>query len=128
MSDVVPSEQREQLIELFRRLGGRFAFLHGSRVDGTARPDSDLDVAVWFGREVDAIDVAVRAPAGVDVTVLDSAPPWIAGRIALHGERLFDDDPPARVAWQAETRKVYLDERIRWDRIREEFVTAHGRP
>ncbi|MBA2337240.1 MAG: hypothetical protein H0V96_05685 [Acidimicrobiia bacterium] len=28
----------------------------------------------------------------------------------LHGRLLFDDDPPAQVAWQAATRFIYLDE------------------
>jgi len=31
--------------------GARFAYLHGSRATGTARPDSDTDVAAWFGRD-----------------------------------------------------------------------------
>ena len=58
--------------------------LHGSRVAGTHRPDSDLDVAAWW-----------------------------AGRIALHGVMLHDDDPPARVRWVATTRKIYSDEQPR---------------
>ncbi|HJY24201.1 MAG TPA: nucleotidyltransferase domain-containing protein, partial [Actinomycetes bacterium] len=40
----------------------------------------------------------------------DDAPLWLAGRIALHGRLLFDDAPPERVAWQADTRLIYLDE------------------
>lgn len=32
-------------------------------------------------------------------------------RIALHGVLLFDDDPSQRVAWQADTRLRYLDDR-----------------
>ncbi len=41
---------------------------------------------------------------------MQNAPLWLAGRIAQQGYLLFDDDPPARVRWQAETRLRYLDE------------------
>jgi uncharacterized protein len=92
-----------------RAAGARFALVHGSRVEGRERPDSDLDVGAWWG--TDAPDAwAVRVPAGVDLVVLDTAPLWLVGRVAQYGELLFDDDPPARVAWQADTRLRYVDE------------------
>lgn len=91
-----------------RDAGAVFAFLHGSRVAGSARPDSDLDVAAWFGRQVDAWQVPM--PAGVDLLVLDGAGLELAGRVAQHGVLLLDDDPPVRVAWQADRSKRYLDE------------------
>lgn len=50
-------------------------------------------------------------PAGVDLVVLDHIPLELAGRIALEGTVLFDDDPGARVRWVADTRKIWLDER-----------------
>jgi hypothetical protein len=56
-------------------------------------------------------------PEGVDLLVLDAAPLELAGRVALHGVLLFDDDPPARVRWQAHTRLVYLDEEERQRRL-----------
>jgi uncharacterized protein len=119
------NDELAALAELLRDHGGRFAFLHGSRVTGGSRTDSDLDVAVWFGRPTD--DLAMRAllPAGVDLLVLDDAPLELAGRVALHGRLLFELDPAERVEWQATTRKVYLDERPRIDRARSDFVTAH---
>lgn len=92
-----------------RLAGARFAFVFGSRVGGAAREESDVDVAAWWGGPApDPWDVAL--PPGVDLVVLDRAPLWLAGRVAMTGEVLFDDDPPARVAWQADTRLVYLDE------------------
>lgn len=91
-----------------RGAGARFAYLHGSRADRTYRDDSDLDVAAWFGRPIAPYEVAL--PAGVDLLVLDSAGLELAGRVAQHGILLFDDDPPARVAWQADRSKRYLDE------------------
>lgn len=105
----------EVLTADLRRAGARFAYLHGSRVSGTARDDSDLDVAAWFGRRVGTWDVPL--PDGVDLLVLDTAGLELAGRVALHGRLLFDDDPPARVAWQADHSKRYLDEAHRRDRL-----------
>jgi hypothetical protein len=52
----------------------------------------------------------VRVPESVDLVVLDTAPLWLAGRVAQYGRLLFDDDPAARVAWQADTRLRYVDE------------------
>ena len=93
-----------------RAAGARFAFVHGSRADGVrVRPDSDLDVGAWWG-DSPPPPWAVAIPWYVDLVVLDGAPLWLAGRIAQHGRLLFDDDPAARVRWQADTRLVYLDE------------------
>jgi len=107
----VPAEHPDPaaVAAALRSAGARFALLFGSRVTGGARAGSDVDVAAWWGGNApDPWDVAL--PAGVDLVVLDTAPLWLAGRVAMTGEVLFDDDPPARVAWQADTRLAYLDE------------------
>lgn len=117
----------EVLIDRLRELGATFALVHGSRAGGRPRPTSDLDVAAWFAGCPDAESLVAEMPAGVDLLVLNTAPLWIAGRVALEGVLLFDDDPPARVAWQADTRKRHLDDRFRADRMRADFVAAHGR-
>ncbi len=117
----------DDVVARLRRAGARFAFLHGSRATRTERPASDVDVAAWFGDEdVDATSLAADLPGAVDLLVLDTALE-LAGRVAQHGDLLFDDDPTARVAWQAATRKTYLDERPRTDRAREDFARAHRR-
>lgn len=103
--------------------GAAFAFVHGSRAAGTARPDSDLDVAAWWpGGPPASFDVLL--PAGADLLVLNDAPLELRGRVALHGRLLFDDDPPARVRWTATTRKIYADERPRLERAHREFAEA----
>lgn len=82
------------------------------------RPTSDLDVGAWWP-EAPPASWEVSLPGGVDLVVLNSAPLWSAGRIARYGRMLFDDDPSARVAWQADIRVRYLDEipvvRARYD-------------
>ena len=98
-----------------RGAGARFAYLHGSRVMGTHRADADLDVAGWFGRAVGSWEVSLGT--GVDLLVLDTAGMELSGRVAQHGVLLFDDDPPKRVRWQAETSKRFLDEAFRRRRL-----------
>ncbi|MGH9054150.1 MAG: nucleotidyltransferase domain-containing protein [Acidimicrobiia bacterium] len=117
--------------EVARRLrtaGARFAFLFGSRVGDHGRPESDLDVAAWWGEGAPG-PWKVELPAGVDLMVLDRAPLWLTGRVALYGRLLFDDAPELRVAWQADTRLVYLDELPQLRRRQEEWlrVVVDGR-
>lgn len=61
-------------------------------------------------------------PSGVDLMVLNGAPLELAGRVAVHGVVLFEDDPAARVHWVAQTRKIYFDERPRIERSHREFA------
>lgn len=106
-----------------RAAGSRFAFVHGSRATGAARDDSDVDVAAWWAVGAPA-SFEVELPSGVDLLVLDGAPLELAGRVAMHGVLLFEDDAPARVRWQATTRKIYLDELPRVERSRREFLES----
>jgi predicted nucleotidyltransferase len=113
------------VIEALRAHGARFAFVHGSRARGTATDASDLDVAAWFGGADPAPwVVAADLPARVDLLVLDAAPLELAGRVAQDGMLVLDDDPVARVRWQALTRRVWHDERERRDRTRRLFAAG----
>lgn len=108
-----------------RRAGARFAYLFGSRATGRARDGSDIDVAAFFGREdVDASRVAAKLPGRVDLLVLDGAPLELAGRVAMEGKLLFEEDPAERVEWEATQRKIWLDERPRVERARREFIES----
>lgn len=115
-----------EVVAALRHAGARFAFAHGSQAAGTAGPESDVDVAAWWGDDAPASwDVAL--PAGVDLVVLDGAPLELAGRVALDGRLLFDDDPAARVRWQAQTRLMYLDEEDRQRRLDQVFLRSRAR-
>ncbi|MEQ3551197.1 nucleotidyltransferase domain-containing protein [Pseudonocardia nematodicida] len=121
MSDPEQS-RREAAVPALRAAGARFAFVHGSRASGgSPRPDSDLDVAAWWPGEAPA-SFEVDLGPGVDLLVLNGAPLELAGRVAMHGDLLFDDDPPARVRWVATTRKIYSDELPRITRAHREFL------
>jgi uncharacterized protein len=118
-----------------RAAGARFAFVHGSRLGTDHGPDADLDVAAWWPEPGGPAPWDVPVPAGVDLLVLHGfgpgygVPLTLLGRIALHGEMLFDDDPPSRVRWQATLRKIYLDELPRIEQSRSTFFeVTRGRP
>lgn len=113
---------RAEVVAALRAAGARFAFVHGSVAAGTARPDSDLDIAAWFGGAPPDRPWTLGIDERVDLLVLDRAPLELAGRVAQYGQLLFDDDPPARVAWQAETRKIWLDEKPRTDEARRVYL------
>jgi hypothetical protein len=103
---------RDATIRALRAAGACFAFVFGSRAGGRPHAESDLDVAAWWPAQVPA-SWEVTLPPGVELLVLNDADLELQGRVALDGELLFDDDPPSRVAWQATTRKLYLDEEPR---------------
>lgn len=126
VDETVPADPAvlDEVIEQLRAAGARFAFLHGSRVEGRHREGSDVDVAAWFGDKADVVAVRAGLPAGVDLLVLDDAPLELAGRVAMDGRLLCEDDPALRLEWQATTRKIFLDERFRVDRARADFAAA----
>jgi uncharacterized protein len=112
-----------EAVAVLRQAGARFAYLHGSRATSQHRADSDVDIAAYFGGQPpSSFDVLV--PPGVDLLILDDAPLELAGRVALGGRLLFDDDQVARVRWEAMTRKIYSDERPRIARAHREFAAA----
>lgn len=112
-----------EAIDALQHHGAAFAYLHGSRTSGSAGPDSDIDIAAYFdGPPPEAFQLLL--PPGVDLVVLNHAPLELAGRIALHGELLFQRDPAARVVWEATTRKIYLDELPRLNRAHQDFAEA----
>lgn len=116
----------EAVIAQLRAAGASFALVFGSRARGDARPDSDLDVAAWWPSDAPH-PWEVPIPANIDLVVLNGAPLELAGRIALDGQVLFDDDPPARVHWVADTRKIWLDEKPRFERAHRDFLEAAAR-
>jgi predicted nucleotidyltransferase len=110
-------------VRTLRAAGAAFAYVHGSRSTGTHRPDSDLDIAAWWRSDPPpSFDVAL--PDGVDLLVLNRAPLELRGRVAASGVLAFEDDPVARVTWEATTRKIWFDERPRFERSHREFARA----
>ncbi|HJV13969.1 MAG TPA: hypothetical protein VJ625_08765 [Propionibacteriaceae bacterium] len=114
---------RQSIVGALRGAGAAFAFLHGSTARGTDRATSDIDIAAWWASEAPpSFDVLL--PPRVDLLVLNEAPLELAGRVAVEGVLLFEDDPIARVRWVAQTRKIYFDELPRMERSHREFAES----
>lgn len=124
MDEAKPAAVMAEAADVLRGAGARFAYLHGSRAGGEHRPDSDIDIAAYFGggQPPQAFDILM--PPGVDLLVLDHAPLELAGRVAVGGKLLFEDDPASRVRWEATTRKIYFDELPRITRAHRDFAAS----
>lgn len=112
--------------DVLRGHGVVFALLFGSRAEGRARGDSDVDLGVWAPGELDEWRLRGELGDTVDLLDLRRAPDGLAGRVAMTGLVLLDDDPPTRIRWQADTRKRHLDELPRRERFRQDFARSHG--
>jgi len=92
-SDVIPLRAVDQVLARHPEI--RLAILFGSLVKGSARPDSDLDLAVDAGRLLDSEEtlrliqeLAVASSRPVDLVDLHRAGPVLLRQILLHGRRL----------------------------------------
>lgn len=103
-----------------------FAYLFGSRVDGTAGPRSDIDVAVYLAAGVDAFNLRLTVMArlsahlgtdALDVIVLNDAPLALTGRIVASRRVILDRQPAVRHAFESLTARMFNDFRIREQRL-----------
>lgn len=95
------------LIERLRELLGsdnrlRIAILFGSTARGTARPDSDVDVAIWPEPDFSPVEesalgakLELALGAAVDLVRIDQAAPALRWRIARDGVVLRSHPPHA---------------------------------
>lgn len=110
---------RTGLDEVFAAHQVAVAYLFGSRAEGTARANSDHDVAVLFAAprpdlaatELLAADLARVLGTAVDVVDLDQATLELRGLVAERGRLLFSADGAARVRFE-------VDARLRWIEFR----------
>ena len=95
------------------------AWLFGSRARGTARPGSDVDVALLYASPPDAtlsalpervaaaVEAAMRTEA--DLVVLNHAAVDLVHRVLRDGVLLLDRRPSARIAFEVRSRREYFD-------------------
>lgn len=94
----------------------RLAYLFGSTATGQARSTSDLDVGALFApmpapAELDrlAADLEVVAGRGVDLVVLNTAPPLLAHEVLRAGRLILCRDEDERVRFHTRAVARYLD-------------------
>ncbi len=97
-------------------LGLDTLWVHGSEAKGTARPDSDLDLAGLFRTRKDragqhrvAFELSDRLGRTVDLVDFDTCPPTLAMQILRHGRLLHDSNPRRRAEAVIRTLTAYAD-------------------
>ena len=91
-------------------------YLFGSCVSGTARPDSDVDVAILFDHlpppaSLDRLteDLGAAAERRVDLVALNVAPPLLAREVIERGRLVMCRDEDERVRFVTRTTARYQD-------------------
>ncbi|MBA2575144.1 MAG: nucleotidyltransferase domain-containing protein [Euzebyaceae bacterium] len=103
----------------------RFAYLFGSQATGTARPASDVDVAVMLDDDVEEreyLGLSLRLAGALEwaagtgpveaVVILNEAPLPLAGRVRRHGIVIYSADEPARVRYESRIARLFHDFQI----------------
>jgi len=94
-------------------------YLFGSVARGEAGLDSDMDVAVLYGRSVEpglaglklalAGDLEARVGRPVDLVVLDNQPPDLVHRVLRDGLIVVENNRSARIRFEVNARNEYFD-------------------
>ena len=93
--------------------------LFGSALRDDFRPDSDVDVAVLYGKPEEAGlaglklalagDLEARLGRRVDLVVLDSQPPDLVHRVLRDGLIVLENNRSTRIRFEVNARNEYFD-------------------
>ena len=102
-----------------RNEGAAAVYLFGSVARGEGRADSDVDVAVLYGKPVDrglaglklalAGDLEERLGRRVDLVVLDNQPADLIHRVLRDGLLVLENNRSARISFEVNARNQYFD-------------------
>ncbi len=105
--------------EVHRRQGLAAVYLFGSVSRGTARSDSDIDLAVLFEsdppRTIEGLgieladDLARLLGRRVDLVILNRAPVDLIKRVLRDGDLIVDANPSRRIQFEVRARNEYFD-------------------
>ncbi|HXF71171.1 MAG TPA: nucleotidyltransferase domain-containing protein [Actinomycetota bacterium] len=136
MADPVEERLRRAAPAAFEGSGVVFAYLFGSRATGHARPDSDVDVAVYLDPPPEDPLAAALALAGrleersgvggIEVVVMNAAPLPLLGRILRERIVIFSRDEPARVAFESLTFREFQDFDLHARELDRELLRRHA--
>ncbi|HYN21683.1 MAG TPA: nucleotidyltransferase domain-containing protein [Thermoanaerobaculia bacterium] len=117
---MLTQDQLERITEsLDARFGLDTLWLYGSEAEGTARPDSDVDLAALFRRRPEGLELFDARTEleeilrrDVDLVDLDQAPPPLGRQGLKHGCLLVDRNPGRRHDAFSRILNLYEDVRI----------------
>ncbi|NIR49480.1 nucleotidyltransferase domain-containing protein [candidate division KSB1 bacterium] len=108
-------------------------YLHGSVVEGFAREDSDLDLAVVISdankknlmrlqlRYTEFFDLRFK-DREIDLKIINQAPLAVKFSVLQKGEIVFSRDEELRTAFEVDVIKRFLDFRHYYDAYNKEFI------
>lgn len=112
------------------------AYLYGSVARGTARPESDVDVAVLLEQDPQptlaesgiglAGDLEASVGLPVDVVLLNLAPVDLVHRVLRDGIIVFERKPLERIRFEVQARNAYFDLKPYLDEYRRAPARPHG--
>ena len=96
------------------------AYLFGSVAKGTARPRSDVDVAVLFDARLDSLERAGKylqmlgalsdfVKGDLDVQTLNQASPLFCSQVVKYGRVIYERTPAERIALEVRSMARYAD-------------------
>jgi predicted nucleotidyltransferase len=116
---ITPEDLQKAVDILDRRFGLDSLWLFGSEAQGTARPDSDVDLAALFKGNPTPVEVfeaqvelAEILGRDVDLVNLDRVSPILARQVLRHGRLVIDRSPKRRYAFFSRTISMYEDVKI----------------
>jgi predicted nucleotidyltransferase len=116
---ITPEDLQKALDTLDRRFGLDNLWLFGSEAQGTARPDSDVDLAALFKGNPTPVEVfeaqgelAAILGRDVDLVNLDRVSPILARQVLRNGQLMIDRNPKRRYAFFSRTISMYEDMKI----------------
>jgi len=120
MPAMLTHDDSQRIADLLdRRFGLDTLWLYGSEAGGTARTDSDVDLAALFRRRPDPLEVLdARADLeellhrDVDLVDLDQTSPILGMQVLKHGRLLEDRNPGRRHAAFGRILGLYEDVQI----------------
>lgn len=131
---IAPDKLQQAIDFLEERFGLDALWVFGSEARGTARPDSDVDLAALFRRPPQGLeifdartDLEALLRRDVDLLDLDQVSPILGMQVLKYGRLLIDRNPQRRIAFFTRTVSTYEDLKIlRRDAERALFERVSG--
>lgn len=130
---IKPEDLQKAVDILDRRFGLDSLWLFGSEAQGTARPDSDVDLAALFKGHPTPLEVfetqvelAEILGRDVDLIDLDRVSPILGRQVLRQGRLLIDRNPKRRYAFFSRTISMYDDVKIQRREVERKLLERFG--